>query len=112
VFLDPHYYLFSSTNFQVTDPSFDCSGQQSVNFATIRGAGAKQHTGRSASPAQSVTTCAIVNGQGVVTAHIAVPSGISPGMAYMLTVPQFAPANGLTVHSFCRLSDIGVFGDA
>jgi hypothetical protein len=73
--------------FQQIDPGFGCplpASAFSLNAAAIAanipGSGAQQATG-----AGSVaTTCAVVNGEAVVTAHVAVAHGVTPGIPFPL----------------------------
>ncbi|MGB7976091.1 MAG: hypothetical protein WCF81_17490, partial [Roseiarcus sp.] len=77
----------SSTSFQQVDPGFGCpvpASAFSLNAAAIAanipGSGAQQATGASSTP----TTCAVVNGEAVVTAQVAVAHGVTPGITYPL----------------------------
>ena len=75
----------SSASFQQVDPGFGCPvATPALNAAAIAanvpGSGAQQATG-----AGSVaTTCAVVNSQAVVTAHVAVAHGLTPGLTYAM----------------------------
>ena len=74
-----------SASFQQVDPGFGCPvATPALNAAAIAanvpGSGAQQATG-----AGSVaTTCAVVNSQAVVTAHVAVAHGLTPGLTYAM----------------------------
>jgi hypothetical protein len=76
-----------STIFQQVDPGFGCpvpATALSLNAAAIAanvpGSGAQQATGAGS----QATTCAVVNSQAVVTAHVAVAHGVTPGIPYPL----------------------------
>jgi hypothetical protein len=81
--VEPSVVFQGGTGFaQVVNPGFNCSGwpsPASVNIAAVPGSGAQQATGSGAA-----TTCAVVNGQAVVTAHVSVAHGLTPGMTYAL----------------------------
>jgi hypothetical protein len=82
-----------SATFQQVDPGFGCpvpATALSMNAAAIAanvpGSGAQQATGAGS----QATTCAVVNSQAVVTAHVAVAHGVTPGIAYPLA--SFTPS--------------------
>jgi hypothetical protein len=84
-------WLGGSASVQVTNPGFECQGETlpAVNIAALPGAGARQATGTAAGPVQTATSCAVVNGEAVVTAHLAVAHGLVPGLTYALS--SFTP---------------------
>lgn len=65
---------------QWVDPGFGCPATATVNLATIPNAGAQQATGAGS----TATTCAVVNGEAVVTAHVSVAHGLTPGLTYSM----------------------------
>ncbi len=69
---------------QWTDPGFGCPASQTVTLASIPSLGIATATG-----VGTGTTCAVVNSQAVVTAHIAVAHGLTPGLTY--TMAGFTP---------------------
>jgi hypothetical protein len=64
----------------IVDPGFLCDTAPFINPVTIPGDGASQATGAGS----TATTCAVVSGQAVVTAHVAVAHGVVPGAAYAM----------------------------
>lgn len=80
-------WLGNSTGFQLTTNGFGCSGQSTVNFAAVPGAGAKQAT--------TTTTCS----GAVVTTNVGVSSGLGLGSTFTLSGYSggtWASLNGLT----------------
>jgi hypothetical protein len=84
--VEPSVVFQGSTGIaQVVNPGFNCSGwpsPASVNIAAVPGSGAQQPVGLAAGLA--ATTCALVNGQAVVTANVSVAHGLTAGMTYAL----------------------------
>jgi hypothetical protein len=67
-------------NISVVDPGFGCQTAPTLNAVNIPNSGAQQATGAGA----VATTCAVVNSQAVVTAHVAVAHGLAPGLTYAM----------------------------
>ena len=74
-------WLGSSAVFQQVDPGLGCpAATPTLNAAAI----AANIPGSGAQQATSTTTCAIVGGLAVVTTHVAVAHGLTPGLTYAM----------------------------
>ena len=72
--------VWFGSSIQIVDPGFGCSVAATFSAASVPSSGAQQATG-----AGSVaTTCSVINSQAVVTAHVAVAHGITPGLQYAM----------------------------
>ena len=76
----PTGVLVPGSGVGIVDPGFLCNTPPFINPVTIPGDGAAQATGAGS----TATTCAVVSGQAVVTAHVAVAHGIVPGAIYAM----------------------------
>ena len=69
----------------ITDPGFLCETTPTLSVASIPGAGGQQSTNAGGLG----TTCSAATGEMVVTAHVAVAHGLTPGQQY--TMQDFTP---------------------